>query len=161
MTPSLTTSSDALSQQAVRDVLGALQKVSYNRQFGTMTPALKTSGSALVKYTSAFTGIVGGLPVQSGASGDFPALSGTISDGYYNVYCFYINQSGTLSSTMGTQATTLDGVVFPATPSGKCMVAFITVYTTGASFIGGTTALDAGTATVKYYDGWEPAATQL
>lgn len=161
MTPSLTTSHDALSQQSLRDVITALQKVGYNRQMGTMTPAIKAGGSPLVKYTTAFKGVVNGLPVQSGASGDFPALSGTVADGYYNVFCFYIDQAGTLSVLMGTAALTLDGVVFPTTPSGKAMCAFITVYTTGAAFVGNTTALDAGTVTVKYYDGFEPACVQL
>ncbi len=157
MTPSLGFGHDALAQQSLINVLNAMQKVAYNVQMGSMVRAIKTGGSALVKYTAAFKGLVNGLPVTSGASGDFPALSGTVVDGTYNVFAFFIDQAGTLTSAMGTAGATLNAVVFPATPAGKAMVAFITVHPVGANFVGGTTALDAGTVTVGYYDGVETA----
>ena len=90
------------------------------------------------------------------AAADMPALSGTISDGYYNVYVFTVDAAGTTASAMGTEATTVAGVVFPSTPADSVVIGFVLVYTTGATFIGGTTALSAGTVTDVYFNATAP-----
>lgn len=117
---------------------------------GSAGLAIKTGGSAVVKAGSAFVAIANGVLVSKTANTDMAALSGTVADSKYNVFCFFVDSAGTLTSSMGTEAATLAAVVFPTIPANKAMIGFIIVATSGASFVGGTTALDAGTVTVTY-----------
>lgn len=122
--------------------------------------AIKAGGSAIVKTGGSATPyIVKGKGGTIDASTDMAALSGTVTQSYYNVFVFFVDSAGTLTTAMGQQATTKAAVIFPPFPAGKAVIGYIRVINTGASFIGGTTALDNGTVTVEYVNTpapWDP-----
>ena len=111
------------------------------------TNAIKTNGSAIVKTgASAYYGIAGGTLVTKGAATDMAALVGTVTNAKFNVFVYYIDSAGNLTSAMGTEGATLAAVVFPLTPEGKAAIGFTIIHPTGTgNFVGGTTALDDAT----------------
>lgn len=107
---------------------------------------IKAGGSAIVKAGSAYYGIANGVLVTKIANTDMAALSGTVTADMFNVYCFYIDSAGTLTSAMGTEGATLAAVKFPQTPQGKAIIGFVIINPTGTGpFVGGTTPLDDAT----------------
>lgn len=100
--------------------------------------------------------------------GDCSALVGTIADGKTAGWAFYIDSAGTITTSAKTaDATGVDAAALAATyvllhaiavPSGKTLIGYLAVATTGATFVGGTTDLDAGTATDTYLSLVGPAA---
>lgn len=96
---------------------------------------------------TAFAGVANGVPVAIAAATSMPALVGTITAGDYNVFCFFIDQASVVTVAMGSQASTLAGVVFPQFPKNKALVGYLVV-TYASTFTGGSTALD--TATTVY-----------
>lgn len=109
---------------------------------------LLISGTAtLAKIGSAdFYAIANGILVKVAASTNMAALSGTVLNGTFNVFCFYVDSAGNLSSAMGTAGSTLGKIVFPQKPKQKAMIGFIIINPTGTgNFVGGTTALNDGT----------------
>lgn len=105
---------------------------------------IKAGGSAIVKTgASAYYASVLGRLVTKGAATDMAALSGTVTNAKFNVFCFFIDAAGTLTSAMGIEGATLAAVVFPPIPEGKAMIGFVIINPTGTgNFVGGTTALD-------------------
>lgn len=99
---------------------------------------------------------------------DCSALVGTVADGKCAGWAFYIDSAGTITTSAKTADTTgTDAAAIAATnvllnaiavPAGKAVIGHLIVHTTGASFVGGTTALDAGTATDLYYSLVGPAS---
>jgi len=113
--------------------------------------AIKAGASALVKTGAAATTLsVEGVLASIAAATDMPALVGTVTADLFNVYVFSQDRAGTRYTTMGTEAATLAGVKFPSIPDNRAVIGFIVATASGAAFIGGTTALDAGTVTVSY-----------
>ena len=107
--------------------------------------AIKAGGSALAKTAATWVGTVGGQLVTKAAS-DMAALSGTVTNAKFNVFVFFIDQSGTLSTLMGTEAATSNGVKFPERPALTAMIGYVIINPTGTgNFVGGTTALDDAT----------------
>jgi len=108
--------------------------------------AIKAGASALVKAATAFYAIAGGKLVTKVANTDMAALSVTVTNAKFNVFVFYIDSAGTLTSAMGTEGASLAAVVFPLTPEGKAAIGFVIINPTGTgNFVGGTTALDDAT----------------
>lgn len=108
--------------------------------------AIKGAGSAVVKAGSAFYAMADGVLVTKGANTDMTALSGTVTNATFNVYCFDIDSGGTVTSSMGTAGATLAAVKFPGLTEKKARIGFIIVNPTGTGdFVGGTTALDDAT----------------
>lgn len=108
--------------------------------------AIKTASSAVVKAGTAFYAIAKGKMVYKAANTDMAALSGTVTNAKYNVYVFFVDAEGTLTAVMGTEASTLAGVKFPATPEQKAILGWVLINPTGTgNFVGGTTALDDAT----------------
>lgn len=133
----------------VTDVTNVYDRLK-SQTLGNAGLAIKTGGSAVVKAGTAFVALANGVLVSKTANTDMAALSGTTANSKFNVYCFFVDSAGTLTSSMGTEAATLAAVLFPTIPANKAMIGFIIVATSGGSFVGGTTALDAGTVTVTY-----------
>lgn len=110
--------------------------------------AISSGGSALAKTGStAWAGMANNIPVSIAASTNMPALSGSITAASFNVFCFFIDSASVVTSAMGTEGTTLAGVVFPPFPAGKALIGYLIV-TYASTFVGGTTPLD--TATTIY-----------
>lgn len=87
--------------------------------------AIKANGGVLVKVATACTAVVNGTIVQIAAATDCAALSGTITASYYNVFCFYVDASGTLTTLMGREAAALSGVKFPPVQERKALLGFV------------------------------------
>lgn len=109
--------------------------------------AIKAGGSAIVKTgASAYYAVAGGILVTKAAATDMAALVGTVTADAFNVYCFFCNSAGTLSSQMGTEGATLAAVKFPPIPEGSALLGFLVINPTGTGdFVGGTTPLDDAT----------------
>ena len=116
---------------------------------------IKAGASPTVKAGNLFRVLVKGSLRAVAANTDMAALAGTVANGTFNVFVFFINQAGVTTTLMGQAATTLPNVVFPEIPQGNAMVGFIIVNPTGTgAFVGGTTALDDATVVpnVVYQD---------
>ena len=137
----LASSSD---RSALRAVLAPMADRYASQSLSSAGLVIKAAASALVKTgASAYHAVAQGVLVTKAAATDMAALVGTVTNARFNVYCFYIDSAGVLTSQMGTEGTTLALVKFPDTPVGKAQLGFIIVNPTGTgNFVGGTTALD-------------------
>jgi hypothetical protein len=88
--------------------------------------AIKTGGSLLVSVKTACKVLADGKLVTVGTQ-DCAVLAGTINIAKYNVFCFFCDSAGTLTTAMGTEATLLSDVKFPPIPEKKAMIGFITI----------------------------------
>lgn len=106
-----------------------------------------TSGKKVPKIGAAdYYAVVQGVIVLKAAGTDMPALSGNVTNAKFNVYCFFIDSAGTMTSARGTEGATLAAVKWPPFPAGKALIGFIIINPTGTGdFVGDTTALDDGT----------------
>lgn len=111
--------------------------------FGAAATTTKTG--ALAVYAT-----VNGRLVVIPAATVLPALAGTVLINTFNVFVFYVTAAGVITSGIGTAGVTIGGVIWPQTPLGSTIVGALTVNPTAASFIGGTTALDAVSTNVIY-----------
>ncbi len=141
-------------RSALRAILAPLSDRYATQSLSSAGLAIKAGGSAIVKTgAAAYYGIALGVLVTKAAATDMAALVGTVTNAKFNVFCFYIDRAGTLTTAMGTEGATLALVKFPDTPVGKAQLGFIVVNPTGTGdFVGGTTALDDATVvpTVAY-----------
>lgn len=149
----------AAKNASLGDLLAEVVSKMNVQQSSMLTKAglvIKAGSSAIVKAGSAFAAVVGGTPVRKAANTDMAALVGTLATAKSALWAFYIDAAGTLT----TSAKTADAdthaaamALLPVTPAGKAMIGFIIVdNATGSNFVGGTTALDAASLTVTYYD---------
>lgn len=121
-----------------------------NRTISSPGLVIKAGGSALVKAGSAFhtllsDGTIGRLLVKA-ANTDMAALSGVVVNATHNVFAFFMDNAGTLTSQMGIAGASLAAVTFPTIPAGKACLGYIHINPTGTgNFTGGTTALDDAT----------------
>lgn len=109
--------------------------------------AIKAGGSAIVKTgATAYYAVCRGDLVTKAPATDMAALVGTVTNAKFNVFCFFVNAAGTLSTAMGTEGATLAAVIPPAPPEGSAQLGFVIINPTGTgNFVGGTTALDDAT----------------
>lgn len=153
-TPSLINGPIATSGQQMIDFIQKVQRAFLNRLFTTGGLAIKTGGSAIVKTANTIKFSVDGN-LATKAAADMAALVGTVANAAFNVYAFFVDSAGTLTSAMGTAGATLADVVFPTVATTKTMIGYIIVNPTGTGgFVGGTTALDDATVVpnVVYVD---------
>lgn len=107
---------------------------------------IKAGGSALVKAGAAFNGFVKGRMYSKAINTDMAALVGTVVNATFNVWVFYIDGAGTLTSALGNAGATLGAVTLPEPPEGVAMIGLVIINPTGTgNFVGGTTALDDAT----------------
>lgn len=153
MTRYLAAFGDVREREALRGFLKPIVDRMSTRPLNAAGLLVSGTGSGVTaKIGSAdFYASVTGKLVKIAASTDMPALVGTITQSSYNVFCFFVDAAGTVTSAIGTEATTLAGVVFPTFPQNKALVGFIIVTYAGGLFTGGSTGLS--TATTVYIDG--------
>lgn len=114
-----------------------------SQTLGSAGLTIKAVGSAVVKAASAFYAVANGVPVTKTANTDMAALSGSVTNAKFNVFCFFIDSAGTLTSSMGTEGATLAAITWPTFPANKACIGFVVINPTGTGpFVGGTTALD-------------------
>ncbi len=91
--------------------------------------------------------LASGILVKVAAATDMAVLSGSVTNAKFNVFCFYVDAAGALTSQMGTEGANLAAVQIPLVPVGKAQLGFVIINPTGTgNFVGGTTPL--GDATV-------------
>lgn len=106
-----------------------------------------TAGKKVPKVGAAdYYASVQGKLVKLAAAADMPALSGSVTNAKFNIYCFFVDVAGTVTSAMGVEGATLAAVKWPPFPEKKALVGLIIVNPTGTGdFVGDTTALDDAT----------------
>ncbi len=155
---------DAISQNITRVVLSPLFDRQSSLMLSTAGLVIKTGGSTLVKTgATAAKYFASGVYGNITAATDMAALVGTVANATFNVFCFFVDNAGTLTSAMGTAGATRALVKFPQLPVGKALIGFVEINPTGTgSFVGGTTALDDVTVVptavyVNVVSGFDPA----
>lgn len=155
---------DGTSQTFLRSLFTPLFDRQTSHMLNTAALVIKAGASAIVKSGAADAyGLATGIVRKITAATDMPALVGTVLNATFNVYCFFIDNAGTVTSQMGTAGATLAALKFPQFPQGKALVGFIIVNPTGTGdFVGGTTALDDATVVpnvvyVSPVGGFDPA----
>lgn len=138
---------DERGRNAVRVPMRAIGSRLSSQSLNTAGLAIKAGGSAIVKTgAAAWYGVANGILVPKGAATDMPALVGTVTNAKFNVFSFFCDQGGTLTSAMGAEASTLAGVIFPTLSESVAQLGFVIINPTGTgNFVGGTTALDDAT----------------
>jgi hypothetical protein len=137
---------DTRSKQGLRAVLGGIGDRMSCKALTTPGLAIKAGGGVLVKAGTAFYAWVGDRLVAVAANTDQAALSGTVTNAKFNVFCFFLDRAGTCTSAMGVEGATLGAVKFPPIPEGKALIGFVIINPTGTgNFVGNTTALDDAT----------------
>lgn len=137
---------DARSRKAIQDIVNPIADRVSTLCLSSAGLVIKAGASAIVKAGTVFYASAQGVLVTKAANTDMAALSGTVTNAKFNVYAFFIDKAGTLTSAMGTEGTTLAAVIFPPLPQGKALIGFVVINPTGTGpFVGGTTALDDAT----------------
>ncbi len=138
---------DGSSRIAIVNILSAIFDRQTSKMLNTPGLVIKAGASALVKTGAvACQAICNGIPVSIAAATDMAALSGVVVNATFNVFMYFVDSAGTLTSAMGTAAATYAGVKFPSVPAGKAVIGFTIINPTGTGdFTGGTTAIDDGT----------------
>jgi uncharacterized hydantoinase/oxoprolinase family protein len=141
---------------AVTDITALITR---EKSFVCSPAALTIASGKKTATAAAFTYLANGTLGYKAAS-DMSALVGTVADGKTAGWVFYIDSAGTITTSSKTADTTgVDAAAVLATqllclaiaqPAGKAIIGNLVVSTTGAAFVGGTTDLDAGTATDLY-----------
>lgn len=155
---------DQTSQYILRRLFAPLFDRNSSLMTSTAGLVIKAGGSALAKSgaTAAYA-IANGVLQKIAAATDMAALSGTVTNATFNVFCFFIDSAGVITSAIGTQGATLAAVIFPQFPTQKALIGYIIINPTGTGdFVGGTTALDDGTVVpnavfISALSGFDPA----
>lgn len=143
---------DSQMRRFVQIVINALADRYASCMLGSAGIVIKAAGNIDAKTgASATIAIAGNTMLNIPAATNLVTYVGTTLQNTFNVYVWYVDNTGTISSAMGTAATTLAGVVWPNTPPGKAIVGGFTVNPTAANFVGGTTLLDAANTNVVYF----------
>lgn len=134
-----------LSQKQLYNLVWKIQDALANFCMSSGGLTIKTGSSALVKTATAVKYLIDGA-LYTVAAGDMAALSGTVTADKFNVFCFYVDADGDVTTQMGTEGASLAAVVFPTQVAGTAMIGYVIINPTGTGdFVGGTTALDDAT----------------
>lgn len=140
-----------------RSALHALWMFCLNRVLsdggvGIATTKSKVRSNATIAYT------VNGEFFSKASTDDLWTLTGgNLADGYKRTYLLLLDSAGAASVSASNDVLAAGTVTLPAFPASKAVVGSVTVATSGAAFVPGTTLLDAATVTDTYFDG-VPAA---
>ena len=147
MTRYLAAIGDVTARRNLRGILQPLVDGTSTQTLSSAGLVIKAGGSALVKTGGSSTyAMVNGTLVKISSATDMAALSGTVTNAKFNVYCFFVDSAGTLTSAMGTEGATIGAVKFPQKPQQKAFIGFVIINPTGTgNFVGGTTPLDDAT----------------
>jgi len=147
----LSASNDDFTKRAMRHILTPIANVISGQMLGSAGLVISAAAAVTAKTGAvAVNATVNGRLLSIPAGTVLPALAGTTPINTFNIYVFYTNNAGVLTSNMGIAAATLGGVIWPQTALGSVIVGALTVNPTTAPFIGGTTALDAVSTNVVY-----------
>lgn len=129
--------------------------------------AINAGSSTMIKTTNTINAKIDGYIMANVAAtsaignGTIGTTIGTLPTGYTMALTVSVNASGTFALTASSQILTssiLQGL-FPTgslapVPQGQCLVGYVIIRNaSGSNFVGGTTALDAGSITTLYING--------
>jgi hypothetical protein len=136
---------DLSIRKALDTVIDALADRSSSRML--RDPVLTFTAAALVSRTSVVSHlVVDGRLATIGQPINMPTLSGTVTNARFNVFVYFQDAAGVRTAVMGTEGTSLGGIIFPPMPQKKAVIGMLIVNPTGTGpFVGGTTALDDAT----------------
>lgn len=155
---------DMISQNIVRTIISPLFDRQSSLVLSSAGLVIKAGGGVLAKTGAAATKyFANGVYGSIAAATDMAAFSGTVVNATFNVFCFYVDNAGALTSQMGTAGATRALVKFPQIPVGKTLLGFVEINPTGTgNFVGNTTALDDATVVPNAFfnsvlSGFDPA----
>ena len=136
-----------LDRQAIFVPLSSIGDRLSSKSLVTAGLVIKAGASPTVKTGATdYYAVCKGAIVKKVAATDMAALSGTVANGHFNVFAFFIDGAGTLTTLIGAPGATLNAVRQPAPPPGTAQLGMLIVNPTGTGpFVGGTTALDDAT----------------
>lgn len=129
---------DILAQRSLMAPLRAMGDRFSSRQ---LTSAALAGTAVTVPSTGASSyALVQGVLRNIANSQALAALSGSVANAAFNVFVYYIDVAGTLTTRMGTPGATLAAVKFPEVIEGRSVIGFTIINPTGTGpFVGGTT----------------------
>lgn len=129
---------DASTRQALTTILKAMADRFSTRQ---LSSAALAGTAVTVPSTGAVSqALAAGVLRSIGNSQAMAALSGSVANATFNVFVYYIDAGGTLTTRMGTPGATLAAVKFPEVIEGRSVIGFTIINPTGTGpFVGGTT----------------------
>lgn len=137
---------DRSGARALQFILGPIADRLSSQVSDSAGLAIFGAASPIVKAVNVFHAFANGVPVLKAANTNMAALAGTVLTATFNVFCFYIDSGGNLTSAMGTAGVAFTNIVFPIVPVRQAMIGYVIINPTGAgSFVGGTTNLDDAT----------------
>ena len=161
----------ALSSAQDMDQLYAVFKGIYDRfasqLLSTGGLVIKAGGGVLAKAGTLAKYVCKGQLLSLAANTDMAALVGTVTNAKFNVFVFFIDEAGAVTSAMGTEGGTLAAVRWPNVQNQKVCVGFVIINPTGTgNFVGNTTPLDDATVVpnavyVNTVGPFDPAAVAL
>lgn len=113
--------------------------------------AITGGGATTAKTVNVVDYLVAGVYATKAAS-TMAVLAGTILQNNFGGWVFCIDVAGNLSSLFMNQAATLAGVTFPVIAPTLTILGWVRLNPTTATFIGGTTLLDAANTNAIYRD---------
>jgi hypothetical protein len=120
-----------------------LQRFATARLLNTGALAIGTAKAKVLIANTIYALIEGVLVKKTSAE---IVLAGTVTNAKFNVFVLSINAAGTVVAQMGTEASTIGGVLFPTIADGSAVIGFVIVNPTGTgNFVGATTELDDAT----------------
>lgn len=139
-----------VGQRLLADYLVSLADRLGNRTISSPGLVIKAGGGVLAKAGSAFHTLLSdgkvGRIVPKAANTDMAALVGTVVNATHNVFAFFMDNAGNLTSAMGVAGASLAAVTFPPVPDGKACLGYVHINPTGTgNFVGNTTPLDDAT----------------
>lgn len=141
MAKSIATSVGGLSDAGVRAALLKLQSAAVDSCLNSAGLTLGSSSKPKLKIANTTYALVDGVTVKKTTAEI--TVSGTVTNAKFNVYVMYIGSDGTVATAMGTEASTIGGIVFPTIPASSAVIGFAIVNPTGTgNFVGGTTDFD-------------------
>lgn len=88
-------------------------------------------------------GTINGALVTVPASTPMANPSGIVTNGTWNIFAFYTDAAGNMTSAMGQAGSTLASVVLPAKDDLRALIGMMVIHPTGSGrYFGGTTLLD-------------------
>lgn len=156
---------DGKAREALRAILEPIGDRISSQALTSAGLAINAASSAIVKAGSAFYYAARGRINTVAANTQMAALVGTVTNAKYNLYAFFVDPAGNLTSQMGVEAASLNLVRFPPVPEGCAVIGFVIIHPTGTgNFVGGTTALDDATvvpnaAYINVVGGFDPSVT--
>lgn len=155
-----------------RALYHAIQHLILRRDNATFTSGAVATGTTPqdVKTTATVTYLIDGAFHSLAATDDFWQLTGgVLAAGEVNRWLLCVDASGTASVVEGNKAASVAGVTFsdvtgadghtyPSPGPSLAVVGILSVTVNSSTFTPGTTSLAAGTITVAYVNGYDPAA---